>query len=432
MNMSGTTILPPESEPDTDLDPEMMRETLPHLDLSAKGVLDLLVRHSNDPLHIVSEARSRAQKNPLKFKVDNLNGVVKYFTDQTYIDVDRVNHKLAMTLQAEMPLEPSLYRANYAQFAVAILLARNWGSKKDAIVSLETSFPAQFANCEEMDWSLQNATFNLALEIRTQSLVIDLEAHKLEADFDPLVALEDAFYYDTHGLRGFGIDPFEDENGYLPERWGDAAQARIDDIRASFADGDDDLPNVEGVKASYPWRKFCLQAVRWMWKMGDAIEKESNAQKGQPFGDVQRPGPRNSLDRTVSSPYARSSMGQVRARSTPQPRQTPTKQPRASFTASQVESEQPSFTPSRPPPAMPSSTPREERTTSLSQAEKPAAFSSPDTSKEPAQAHTPTSGQAPSSSVQVDKPAQIDPPASTHAQQESSKETTDRRKSNKG
>ncbi|RJE21348.1 MYB DNA-binding domain protein [Aspergillus sclerotialis] len=426
MNMSGTTIHPPESEPESELDPVMMRETLPELNLSAQGVLDLLVPHSNNPLDIVNEAQSRVQKNPLKFKVDNLNRVAKYFSTRTYIDIDWVKFQLSPNLQDEMPVDSSLYLANCARFALEILLARNWDSKRDAIAILEDSFPVQFTNGDKMD-SLQKAKFKLALEIRTQWLVIELEAHKLDADFESVAVLRDVFYGDGHAFRGFGVGPFEDENGDLPEPWEDEVQDRIDEI-CDLLDSSD----VQGVEARYPWRKFCLQAVRWIWKMRDAIEKESNAQKGQPLGDVQGSGPRDSLDGTSGSPYARSLMGHVRARLTPQPRQTPTKQPRVSFTASQVGSEQPSFTPTRAPRAMSSSTQREEPTTSLSQAGKPIALSSPAKSKEPAQAHIPASGQAASSDAQVDKPAQIDPPAPTPARQESSKETMNRRKSNKG
>ena len=445
--MTGTTLNPPGSEPETELDPIMMRETIPDLDVSAKGVLDLLTRHSKDPLTVVKEARARTQKNPLKFKVNNLNGVVQYFSTQTYIDVDWVNHEVLPILSdgmTEMTVDLSLYRANCARFALELLLAGNWELKRHTIDTLQTIFPAQFINGEEMDRSLLSATFNLALEIRTQSLVMTLESRKLEANFDPLVILEDIFYADEHALRGFGADPFEDEDGYLPEPWGDIAQARFDDIRAMFAESDDDSPNVDGVKASFPWKRFCLQAVRWIWSMGDAIEMGLSGQKGQPLGDVQHHGPRDTLDGTFGSSFARSSMSGVRARSTPQPRQTPTKASRVSFTADQVEPAQPSFTPTSTPPAFSIAAQSEKPTTSTSLLRRMAAMSSPPKGKEPAQPHTPTRGRVSSSNAQigdnaqvddnaqVNETAQIDQPAPRRSQQELSKENTDRRKSIKG
>lgn len=336
MNMSGTTILPLESEPDTDQDTEVMVDLLETLRPCSKKVLDSLIRHSKDPLHIVNEASSRTQLKRLQVQISNLNDKMRHFGNLTYIDVGLVKRAVEPNLQdeaAKSKLEPTLHRANCARFALEALLAADGVSRGNAITALEGSFPAPFSN-GLMASSFERATFDLALDIRTQFLIMKLEAHEHQDDVHPIEILNGVFYDevidesddDQSVLRGFGLDPFQDENGRLPERFWDAVVDRIDDIRASLVEND-----VEALKASYPWRKFCLRTVRWVWRIDYMLDGELGGQKGDLHEDRQRQQPRYSVDGTVDSP--RSSIGRVRRWSTVQPTPSPTKKAAALPTA---------------------------------------------------------------------------------------------------
>lgn len=280
MNMSGTTMVPLESEPDSDidLDPTIMAETLPTLEHSSKRVLDSLLRHSHDALDIVDGARSRMQDKRFRYQLNNFNREVKHLGNMTYIDVDSVGDAVRPILQEEgkeLSLEPTLHRVNCARFALETLLASNSESQRSVITGLEGRFPAPFTS-DEMPSAFERATFDLALDIRTQFLVSELEAREGD-DRNPIEILNGVFYdevmdeEDEPGLRGFSLAPFEDVNGRLPERFWDAVAERIDDIRASLADGDD----IQKLKETYPWRKFCLRTVRWIWKIDHSLERQS-------------------------------------------------------------------------------------------------------------------------------------------------------------
>ena len=310
--MSGTTILP--SEPETDLDPDMMIETLPSLEREAKGVLNILVPTSADPVSIVNTAKKlRDLQNPqrkrLKRFMSNLDAEARYFGHQTYIDTKHVNQLLVTALakkavgtSRDWSPDTILYKANCARFALDVLLAdasnaQKTDAQKKAIKDLEGRFPSPFMNGlgKERNGhgrsSLEKDTFDLALEIRTQSLLTRLEMHQNDSKFDPeaivngvffddVMADEEDSYQDAQApLRGFNIGPFEDENGRLPERFTEAVHDRINEIRVTLAEEDDDVAAmIRGLQGIYRWQKFVLRVAQWVRKRDDEINRELESQ----------------------------------------------------------------------------------------------------------------------------------------------------------
>lgn len=310
--MSGTTILP--SEPETDLDPDMMIETLPSLEREAKGVLNILVPTSADPVSIVNTAKKlRDPQNPqrkrLKRFMSNLDAEAQYFGHQTYIDTKHVNQLLVTALakkavgtSRDWSPDTILYKANCARFALDVLLAdasnaQKTDAQKKAIKDLEGRFPSPFMNGlgKERNGhgrsSLEKDTFDLALEIRTQSLLTRLEMHQNDSKFDPeaivngvffddVMADEEDSYQDAQApLRGFNIGPFEDENGRLPERFTEAVHDRINEIRVTLAEEDDDVAAmIRGLQGIYRWQKFVLRVAQWVRKRDDEINRELESQ----------------------------------------------------------------------------------------------------------------------------------------------------------
>lgn len=309
--MSGTTILP--SEPETDLDPDMMIESLPSLEREAKGVLNILVPHSVDLVSIVNTAKKlrdpqNAQSKRLRRFTSNLDAEAQYFGHQTYIDTKQVNQLVTSALtkkgteatSQDWSPDPVLHKANCARLALEVLLAESPSQKqksdsqRKAINGLERRFPSSFLNelgKERQDGHgghsyLEKETFDLALEIRTQSLLLKLQMHQGDSKFDPEAIVNGVFFGDEKEglypddqtpLRGFDIGPFQDENGNLPERFTEPVHDRINEIRVTLAE-DDSTDNIRDLQGAYGWQKFVLRVAQWIRKRDSEISRELQSQ----------------------------------------------------------------------------------------------------------------------------------------------------------
>ncbi|OOF90837.1 hypothetical protein ASPCADRAFT_58563 [Aspergillus carbonarius ITEM 5010] len=290
-NISGTTILP--SEPDIDLDPDIMVEALPDLERAAGNVLDFLVPGSADPVSIISTAKKlgdpgSTQSRRLQRSVTNLNHEVKYFgqsTHSTYLDVEQIVKVSGL----EDRWKPFLHKANCARFALRMLLARPGAnpSPEQAIFSIQEQFPLPFmTNLVEKDVQksvdesyLDKDTFELALEIRTQYLIMQLEAHQDDDDFDPVEILTSGFFLDVpkdapedveRRFRGFNLERFTGLRQELPSRYRSDVEDRYNDMRVVLeVDG-----TLEALKGDYRWQKFVMQAARWIRKRTDEINND--------------------------------------------------------------------------------------------------------------------------------------------------------------
>ena len=370
VNMSGTTILP--SEPETDLDPDMMIESLPSLEREAKGVLNILVPGSVDLVSIVNTAKKlrdpqNAQSKRLKRFTSNLDAEAQYFGHQTYIDTKQVNQLVTSALakkgdgatSKDWSPDPILHKANCARLALEVLLAESPSqtqksdSQRKAINGLERRFPSPFLNelgKERQDGRgghsyLEKETFDLALEIRTQSLLMKLQMHEDDNKFDPEAIINRVFFVDDMEgsypddqtpLRGFDIGPFQEENGYLPERFAEAVHDRIDEIRVTLAE-DDGAGNIRGLQGAYGWQKFVLRVAQWIRKRDSEISRELQSQPDAEDvrddysrDEVQRQGP--STSPRVSTTVTESSvqMQKVPVKFSPEPvpaAKSPSKRP---------------------------------------------------------------------------------------------------------
>ncbi|PKX91724.1 uncharacterized protein P174DRAFT_462253 [Aspergillus novofumigatus IBT 16806] len=307
VNISGTTFLPEDA--DTNLDPDMMMETLPDLERAAKNVLDYLVPSSADPVSIVNTAKRVADPNStqskrLRHSVSNLAVQAKWFGSQTYIDVKHVSQLLTSALERksvqvgkDWSADPILHQANCARFALEVLLANaGTDSTNRAIKNLEDLFPLPFMNdlSESQheraigESSLRKDTFDLALELRTQSLILKLEEDQYKLDFLPEVAIrqhffdletfdEDAFDSSVAPPRGLNIGRFQGSEDF-PEQYRDAVCDRYNEILVLISEAGDNSFDIKELKSAYRWQKFVLRAVQWLRKR---IQEIVQALQGQ-------------------------------------------------------------------------------------------------------------------------------------------------------
>ncbi|KAE8374436.1 hypothetical protein BDV26DRAFT_300244 [Aspergillus bertholletiae] len=316
--MSGSTIIVPDAETDQEddeddlgdqdeQDPEMMLESLPGLERSAKEVLDFLVPDSADLKSIVNMAKrlsdpKNTQSKRLSLRKANLKNQPGWFEGRTYIDVTQASESIASHLTnqdgvgQEWRAEPILHRANCARFALEVLLANgNSGAFRKAIRDVEGLFPLPFmsdlvtgAQSTVGKSVLIKDTFRLALEIRTQFVIIQLENHQHDHDFDPNVILEDGFFLDVPAdetfdssnapMRAFHLPRFSGADGSLSDEFRETAYDRFEEMRALLPD-EDDIFDIGELKSTYPWRSFLLHAARWIRKRCGEIDQDSSRQQ---------------------------------------------------------------------------------------------------------------------------------------------------------
>ncbi|KAE8354268.1 hypothetical protein BDV28DRAFT_156361 [Aspergillus coremiiformis] len=302
ISISGTTIL--VSEPENDQDPDMMLQALPDLASAAKNVLDFLVPSSGDPVHIVNTARRLAdpkntQSKRLAYAKNKFKTGAKYFGGIAYIDVGKVSELLSSHVadkdgvEPDWTPEPILHRANCSRFALEMLLASgNSTAWKNAIKDVEALFPQPFmSNLVRQgqqgaigESALESDTVDLAIEIRTQSLIIQLEEHQHDHGFDPNAILQDGFFLDVSAdatfessdapLRGFSLENLGGTDGYLPARFREVVYDRFNEMRVVLPEDEDDDLDIEDLKSNFPWKRFLLRAARWIHKRCKEINKD--------------------------------------------------------------------------------------------------------------------------------------------------------------
>ncbi|KAL3471274.1 hypothetical protein BJX99DRAFT_263389 [Aspergillus californicus] len=279
-NISGTTILPSDAE--TDLDSEMILETLPDLEHAANNVLDFLIPSATSPAAIVNKAKllsdpKNTQSRRLGHLRKNLATKFEYFgSNDDYIDADKINHIFLSALAGRRGQHwsptPILHKANCARFTVEILLAGTTAHlQKQAIRKIEALFPLPFmAGLSQQvtygESALERDTFDLALEIRTQSLISLLDDHQHDPGFDPKNDIQRCFFQGLSRkspLRGFNLPNFGGINSALPKHYQDIVQQRLNDILVLEDDG---LIDVEGLRGAYHWQQFVLRVVQWLRK----------------------------------------------------------------------------------------------------------------------------------------------------------------------
>lgn len=333
-NISGTTVLPTDSDAEAgDLDPVTMVDALPYLQRASDDVLEFLIPRpiSQASLaNLVKQLRDPRSSESRRFKRLKSNFAEQakhfHFTDQPYIDVRRVARALPSVKvhgasgdseDRRWHVDVILHKANCARFALEVLTAASL--TESAVYNLEGKFPAPFMNglfgvaSEDTVGisDLNRVTFNLALEIRTQFLKVNLERHMFDENFDPDAILRYVFFNEPLddededeqlSLRGFNLGAFQDEDGGLPTQFQRPVQDRISGIRRYFVNTADGPVDFKGLEAAYPWQGFRFQVAEWIRKRNDEITQQLNQQPSiDKVRDVlhQEVSLRGSFDRSV-------------------------------------------------------------------------------------------------------------------------------------
>ncbi|GAD92322.1 Myb-like DNA-binding protein, putative [Paecilomyces variotii No. 5] len=307
VNISGTTFLPTDSDHESgELDAFMMAEVLPDLQRAATSVLEFLLpaaQTRQDLLDLTNKLQD--PRSPQSRRLDRLRkrflGEVKYFGNQTYIDVAGVSRILPSVKPGNIPPGTAskrwrpdgiLYKANCARLALEVLTCRD--AMEHVLYDLEGKFPMPFMSGLTFQGAIRGSpprgksamhqlTSDVALDIRTQFLKMKLEARRLD-DFGPEGVVQDVFYNepldDEPGnlkLRGFNLAELQDDDGCLPRAMRKQVNARIQHISQYFT-GTRPPVDYEGLESAFPWSDFVIEVGRWLYRRDDEINKALKAQ----------------------------------------------------------------------------------------------------------------------------------------------------------
>ncbi|KAL4873607.1 hypothetical protein BDV12DRAFT_160347 [Aspergillus spectabilis] len=300
ISISGTTFLEFNPEPDSELDsekapqPEIMIDALPDLEREGQRVLEFLAPSTATLKDIKKKVKllsdpSSIQGRRFQRAAFGFAQVFEIFGKQTYIDAEGISRMISSTLAfrhaglGDWSPDPTVQMANCVRFAQEILLTGSQENlQRQAICNVESLFPLPFTSGTVAtgqatgpgESALENETLALALEIRTQSLILHLEDHQQDPGFSPRDAVTRYFLTGSSSdspLRGFNLPNFGGADGTLPAQYRDIVQGRLNEI---LLEEDDDTGNfnLEVLKGVYHWDRFAMRAAEWIQKRTREIQ----------------------------------------------------------------------------------------------------------------------------------------------------------------
>ncbi|KAL4991486.1 hypothetical protein BDW68DRAFT_198749 [Aspergillus falconensis] len=290
-DITGTTFV---QEPETDLEVGILFDALRDIEQNGNDVLELLIPSRAKLVDAVKKANQlsdpkNTQSRRLLRLIKILDENIKIFGSQTYIDIEGAARKVSSALAdrreelEDWSPDPIMQMANCARFACEMLLAgTNPNSRRQAIRNIQKLFPRPFMTNlagageekEPGESAIEKETLNLALEIRTQSLILQLEENQDSPGFDAKNVVRLCFFTGSSRkspLRGFNLPSFSNVDGTLPAKYVDDVQNRYDEILLGEMDG---MFDVDNLRSSYKWQRFVLHSAHWVRKRTDEILAE--------------------------------------------------------------------------------------------------------------------------------------------------------------
>lgn len=310
--MSGTTAITSFSAMTTvsttqlELMNPLIAELLPDLLDKSYKILNLLAPPdaSDELVHsIVKELKTFGSRRArlLKILEDLFTVLRKSFGDQAFIMAQYVNRKLFRMEDPDFEHRPDaiIQAAN-----LAIIIKDFLATERESRVMLRhlnvmnDKFPRPFltnfvkGDPGHGDTSLHQATFNMALEIRTMYAIADLLAQSERDQWNPDELLV-AYFFDSNTDHQSSAEAIQ--NGKLKNILCDGPSLsreeealvldRVESIRRTFRFEEDarnagDLVDFDQLDRAFPWSKFLLNLVQWSRSRLDEITRGIRSQGG--------------------------------------------------------------------------------------------------------------------------------------------------------
>ena len=273
---SGTTarISLSAHEP-TEPNPENMLDTLPDLSHASDKFLSFVLPAE---LSEASTARTMArlqdnntrENKKLKRLGDTFERQRKEYGGDSFISVGEtlkilLGRKAGPINEQTASWRPDalLQKANLAILVSRILSIRGQDETEQFLEDIARTFPQPFAqrlghpeNLKPECSALAEATFQLALEVRTQEAIMLLARYIGKPNFDQDTALLQLFY-DASDLKGWAVSGLRTAD--LTRQAKDTILGRVVLLRESIRQ----FSRVESLRARFPWSSFAQHMVAW-------------------------------------------------------------------------------------------------------------------------------------------------------------------------
>ncbi|KAJ5592420.1 hypothetical protein N7537_009324 [Penicillium hordei] len=303
-NVSGTTLGHNDVEPVDSQVGDKIATHLPFVQQQATLVMSLLVRPDMNPDSLAAESKKLLDSNHPNRK--RLRRSVEGLTDEledsplsrdgkSFLDISQAR-RLLSSAQLDASIS-DIYMTNCALLTLNMFLPSiGTESQSEVIQQLDTEFPAcLMSNLADSSMSraigasnTAEATFNLALGIRTQFFITELERRQHEQDFSPLSILRQVFAMDLTPIeddsqsipgsfRGFNLPGvLQDDDGHLPEHLPEkfliAVSDRFNELYEELSEWDS--VDIDGLKKAYRWRSFERDLARWIYTRDREIKDD--------------------------------------------------------------------------------------------------------------------------------------------------------------
>ena len=288
--ISGTTARTSYSVQElADLDQMEMIDALPSLLEEATKMLDLLVPKGfsdgqlTNTIRQLQDPTSRPSKN-LK-RISQALGIQKEpFGAETYINISiAVRGILGVRRESEIGVGPwrldgIYHKTNLALLVKDFLTHDKSGGLPASIEKIERDFPSQFIDrfvsprtirdTNSPASALFKETFEIALELRTQSAIALITNNIEKANFDPDVILKDLFLEPNDAVRGWDVIGLQSKDVEGHSEFRRLILEQIATIRESIrvdseSSYDGASVDIESLREHYPWQDFVHKLVLW-------------------------------------------------------------------------------------------------------------------------------------------------------------------------
>lgn len=303
-NVSGTTLGHNDVEPVGSQVADKIATHLPFVQQQATLVMTLLVRPDLNPDSLAAESKKLLDSNHPNRK--RLRRSVEGLTDEledsllsrdgkSFLDISQAR-RLLSSAQLDASI-PDIYMTNCALLTLNMFLPSiGTASQSEVVQQLDSQFPAcVMSNLTDSSMSraigasnTTETTFNLALGIRTQFFITELERRQHEQDFSPLSILRQVFAMDLTPIeddsqnipasfRGFNLPGvLQDDDGHLPEHLPEkfliAVSDRFNELYEELSEWDS--VDIDGLKKAYRWRSFERDLARWIYTRDREIKDD--------------------------------------------------------------------------------------------------------------------------------------------------------------
>ena len=292
---SGTTArtsLPAQGL--TGLSSEDMLDTLPDLLEASEKLLSFVIPTEVSEASVMktmAELQTSNTRAHKKFKRlgDTFERQRKEYGGDSYIDVTEtlrrfLGKKVGPIDEQTATWRPDalLQKANLAILISRMLSVAEQDVNNQFLEDLAGTFPRPFAQRLGLSESLTpecsalaEATFQLALEVRTQEAIILLARHVGKINFDPDAALMQVFFHDANTLKGWTVPGLRMAD--LGREAKDAILERVKQLGEAFSlniptSSDGQSFGVESLRVKYPWAGFAQKTISWAGQRLTEIE----------------------------------------------------------------------------------------------------------------------------------------------------------------